>query len=118
MKAFLSLLLLSWFFTLYLPWWSILIPGLLVGAWLCRDAMDGFRNGFFATSLGWIVQAGITSAQNDGILLHRVGEILSGSPSWLVVGMIGLAGGLLGGTAASLGVRIRESLKPAFNSKE
>lgn len=117
MKAFFALLLTTWFFSLYLPWWSIVLPAILIGAWLCPGVLNGFATGFIASGLAWIGQAGITSFRNGGVLIERVGELLSGSPSWVVFLLIGLIAGLLGGTGASLGVQIREKLHPTFISR-
>ena len=97
-----------------LPWWSavVLAFGLCFG-W-AQSGRVGFLAGFAGLGLSWLVPAAWLSFQNNGLLAHRVAQLLplSGSVPVLVLAttlVIGLAGGLAG----LAGRWVREAIAPA-----
>jgi len=108
---FLSALILitAFLLNLFLPWWSVAIPGLIFGYLFSQKAFSSFGWGFLALFLLWGGQALYTHLANDGILTSRIAEMLSlGSPI-LIVLITGILGGLVSGLAALTGSLVRET---------
>lgn len=103
------ILITSFLLNLFLPWWSIAIPGLIFGYWFNLKAMPSFGWGFLALFLLWGGQALYIHLSNDAILSSRIAEMLSlGSPI-LVVVITGLLGGLVSGLATLTGALVKET---------
>lgn len=112
MKAFLALFATGWFFTLFLPWWALVVPGLVIGAWLVADARTALAAGSGGGAMAWMLQASIATLMNDGVLAGRVSSILFGTDApMLLILATGLLGGLLGGSAALVGLQLKRALK-------
>lgn len=103
------ILITAFLLNLFLPWWSVAIPGLIFGYLFNQKAFSSFGWGFLALFLLWGGQALYTHLANDGILTSRIAEMLSlGSPI-LVVLITGILGGLVSGLAALTGSLFRET---------
>ncbi len=79
-----------------------------------QSGRAGFVAGFVGLGLSWLVPAAWLSVQNNGLLAHRVAQLLpmGGSVPVLVLAatlVIGLAGGLAG----LAGRWLREAVAPA-----
>jgi hypothetical protein len=63
--------------------------------------------------LSWLLPAAWLSYQNDGLLAHRVAQLLplGGSVPALVL-LTSLVAGLVGGLAALAGVWLRQAFRP------
>lgn len=113
MRPFLGIFFLCWFFTLFLPWWSVLIPAVLFGAWLLEKSFQAFMIGFSAAGLAWFVQAFYIHLANDAILSTRIAETLSVGSPWILLLITFFIGGILGGLGTLLGVQVKYLLKPS-----
>ena len=84
-----------------LPWWSAVVLAFVVCFGQAQSGRAGFWVGFVGLGLSWLVPAGWLAFQNNGLLAHRVAQLLplGGSPVALVLvasALVGLAGGLAG----------------------
>lgn len=112
MRPFFGIFFLCWFFTLFLPWWSVLIPSVLLGAWLLDKSFYAFLIGFSAAGAAWFVQALYIHIANNAILSTRVAETLSVGSPWVLLLITFVIGGILGGLGTLLGVQCKHMLKP------
>ena len=111
---FLLILLLAALAQLFLPWWVITPLCFLLAAGRGGRGSRAFLAGFLGIGLGWLALAGWLSAQNDGLLAHRMALLLplGGSPTLLVL-VTAVVGGLVGGLAALAGAWTRNAIRPA-----
>jgi len=98
-----SILIIAFLLNLFLPWWSIAIPGLIFGYGFHKKALASFGWGFLALFLLWGGQALYIHIANDGILSTRIAEMLSVGSPMLVVLITGIIGGLVCGPATLTG---------------
>ncbi len=103
------ILISAFLLNLFLPWWSIAIPGLVFGFWFNEKAGPSFVFGFLALFLLWGAQALYIHFANDGILSTRIAEMLSVGSPYLVVLMTGIIGGLVSGLATLTGSLVKET---------
>jgi hypothetical protein len=109
MRAFLLILFFSWLSGLYFPWWSALIPCLLLGAWLLQNPGTAFITGFAAVGLAWLIQALYIHIASDGILTHRIAELMqTGSPA-VVIGITFSIGAVIGGFGTLTGYYFKKA---------
>lgn len=94
---------------LFLPWWSIAIPGLVFGYYFNQKAWPSFGWGFLALFLLWGGHALYIHVANDGILTTRIAEMMQISAPGLVVIITGILGGLVSGLATLTGSLIKET---------
>lgn len=97
-----------------LPWWSAVVMAFAMCFGQAQSGRAGFVAGFVGLGLSWLVPAAWLSVQNNGLLAHRVAQLLpmGGSVPVLVLAatlVIGLAGGLAG----LAGRWLREAVAPA-----
>ena len=95
------------------PWWSMAVVAFIVGLAIAPSGRVAFVAGFVGAGLSWLVPAAWLSYQNDGLLAHRVAQLipLGGSAVALVI-VTGLIAGLVGGLAALAGVWLRGAFRP------
>lgn len=114
MLLFLLILVLAAVAQLFLPWWVITPLCLLLAAWRGPSGGRAFLAGFLGIGLGWLLLAGWLHIQNDGLLSHRVAQLLPlGGQGWLLVVLTAVVGGLVGGLAALAGAWLRRAIAPA-----
>jgi hypothetical protein len=103
---------------LVLPWWSLALVAFLVGLGLALSGGAAFGIGFGGAALSWLLPAVWLNEGNNGLLAHRVAQLLplGGSAAALVLVTAVLAG-LVGGLAALAGSWIRTALQPARTTK-
>lgn len=94
---------------LFLPWWSIAIPGLLLGYQFNLKALPSFGWGFLALFLLWGGQALYIHLANDAILSSRIAEMLQLGSPYLVVIITAVIGGLVSGLATMTGSLVKET---------
>ena len=97
-----------------LPWWSAVMLAFTMCFGQAQSGRAGFLAGFVGLGLSWLVPAAWLAFQNNGLLAHRVAQLLplGGSVPALVLAttlLIGLAGGLAG----LAGRWLREAVAPA-----
>ena len=96
--------LLSYAFGLFLPWWSIMIVGLLVGYFIPQKRIFSFLSVFLGVALFWGLFALFISTSNEHILAKRVSMLVikKDSPILLVM-FTGIIGGISSGISAFTG---------------
>lgn len=112
MRAFLAILFFSWFLTLFLPWWGIVVPCLIFGAWLIESGVRAFLIGFFAGGLAWFLQALYIDIANESILSTRIAEMMGVGSHWIILLATFVIAALLGGFATLTGYFLKAVLKP------
>lgn len=108
-----AIIILAFILNLFLPWWSIAIPGLLFGYSFRKKIAGSFGWGFLALFLLWGAQALYIHIANDGILSTRIAEMLGVGSPYLVVLITAVLGGLVSGLATMTGALANQK-KSAF----
>ena len=100
-----------------LPWWSLAVVAFVVAMALAPSGKVGFWASFVGAALSWLVPAAWLAYQNDGLLVHRVAQLLplGGSPVALVL-VASVIAGLAGGLAGLAGVWLRLAFRPATSA--
>ncbi|MDZ7721002.1 MAG: hypothetical protein U5K72_19435 [Balneolaceae bacterium] len=112
MRAFIAILFFSWLLTLFLPWWGIIIPGLIFGAWLLQGGLQAFLTGFLACGLAWFLQALYIDLANESILSTRIAEMMGVGSHWIILLATFSVAALTGGIATLSGYLVKAVLKP------
>ena len=99
----LTIIVLAFILNLFLPWWSIAIPGLLFGYSYRKSAAASFGWGFLALFVLWGGQALYIHFANDGILSTRIAEMLGVGSPFIVILATAILGGLVSGLATLTG---------------
>ena len=94
------------------PWWGFAITSLLVAVLVHQKAGKAFLAGFLGIFLLWAGLAWWIDMKNNGILSHKIAQILplSGNSLLLII-ITGIVGGLVAGFAAMSGSYLRASSK-------
>jgi hypothetical protein len=110
MRSFAAILFFTWLLNLFLPWWSALLPAVIIGMWLLESSLRAFLIGLTAGGLAWIIQALYVHIANDGILTGRIAEVLQVGSPVIVLLLTFLAGGLISGFGTLFGYQLRRSV--------
>ena len=105
----LLILITAFLLNLILPWWSIAIPGLILGYFFKKGSGVSFLWGFLGVFLLWAGQATYIHLANDGILSTRIANMLGVGSPWLVILVTGVIGGLVSGMATLTGSLLEPS---------
>ncbi|GAA4044818.1 hypothetical protein GCM10022409_33610 [Hymenobacter glaciei] len=84
-----------------LPWWTAVVLAFGIGFGQAQSGKAAFWVGFVGLGLSWLLPAAWLAVQNNGLLAHRVAQLLplgGSAPALVLVAtlVIGLAGGLAG----------------------
>ncbi|MFO7845639.1 MAG: hypothetical protein R6V27_03685 [Balneolaceae bacterium] len=112
LKNFFVLFISFWIVTLFLPWWSLVIPAVFLGAVFFQSSLRAFTLGFLSLAAAWLFQVMYVDILNDSILSSRIADMTGLGQSWMIIGTTVLLGGLLGGTGTLFGSQIRAVLRP------
>jgi len=112
MRNFILLFFSFWIVSLFLPWWTLLIPAVILGAALFDHSLAAFLLGFVSLFAAWAVQVLYIDIANESILSGRIAEMLGVGQSWIVILITASIGGLIGGMGTLLGSQIRQLLRP------
>ncbi|MFD2719013.1 hypothetical protein ACFST9_09820 [Hymenobacter monticola] len=95
-----------------LPWWSLAVVTFVVGLAIAPTGRVAFWTGFAGAALSWVLPAAWLAYQNEGLLAHRMAQLLplGGSVAALVL-VAGLVAGLAGGLAALAGAWLRQAFQ-------
>ncbi len=111
MKFFVSILLiavLSFISGLFLPWWGIAIDAFLVAIIIPQRSYMAFFSGFLGVFLLWAGLAWWIDMKNNGVLSHKMANVLPlGGNYLLVILASGLVGGLVAAFASLSGSYLR-----------
>lgn len=103
MMLIILIALLAWVLGLFLPWWSLALPCILLGAWHGKSGGRSFIYGFLGIALLWLIQSLFIHVGNAGVLTNRIGELLSLPDPILVIVISVFIGGLAGGMSTMTG---------------
>lgn len=104
----LCIALTAWLLSLVFPWWSLAIPGLVLGAILGKSGRHAFAYGFLGIGGLWLIQSLIAHISSDGILTERISNLFNLPHPWLAIGITILIGGLAGGFTTLTGYYFSE----------
>ena len=99
----------AWILGLFLPWWSLAIPCLILGAWLGKSGGRSFMYGFTGIALLWLLQSIFIHFANGGILTARIAELFSLPDPVLVMLLTAIVGGIAGGLSTLAGFYFSEA---------
>lgn len=101
---FIITIVLAAVFSEFLPWWSVMVAGLLTGLFIPLKKAAVFVVPFLAVALFWIVYAYSLSNANDFTLAKKIAVLLplDGNVNLLLL-ITGIVGGLAAGVAAIFG---------------
>ncbi|WP_305982445.1 hypothetical protein [Roseivirga thermotolerans] len=105
---FILTLVLGITFSMFLPWWAVMLSGFISGAIVRLRKAAVFFVPFLAIALFWIVNAWLLSNPNDFILARKIATLffLNGNVVLLLL-ITGLLGGIAAGVAAVFGNQCR-----------
>jgi len=106
----LAIALLSFFLTLFLPWWLMPIVAYAIAAFTGLRPGRAFSAGFFAILLLWAVLLLRADFNNGGLLSQRMGGLFHLPYRYLFLAVNILFGALIGGLAAWSGALVRRAL--------
>ena len=94
------------------PWWGFAITSFLVAVLVHQKGGKAFLSGFLGIFLLWAGLAFWMDTKNNGILSHKIAQILPlNGNSLLLILITGVVGGLVAGFAAMSGSYLRASAK-------
>ena len=97
---------------LYFPWWSIAVVCFLVSVLINQRAGAAWLCGFLAMFLLWGGLAFWISNTNNHILAHRISHlVLKKDDPFMLIGLTGLIGAVVGGFASLAGSLLRKPVK-------
>jgi len=100
----------GWFTAPFLPWWRVLVFGLLGGLLFAGGLKKWvFLAGFFGGMFLWGLHASYLSGLNGGILGERIGGLFGGIGATGAIVLTAVLGGLYGGLGAWTGKLVRGS---------
>ncbi len=110
--SFMATLVLAALLSLVLPWWSVMIAGLISSYLIPLKKAAVFFVPFLAIFLFWGVYAFVLSSANDFTLAKKVSELLQigGNPYTLIL-LTGVLGGLAAGISGILGNQVAGFVK-------
>jgi hypothetical protein len=100
----LSALLCAYFFEI---WWLYVIPIFMLGFLNSNEKFKAFRAGFLAVFIPWLIYILLINNRNDGILAARVAALFKHVPSFILILVCSLLGGILGAWSSFAGHLLR-----------
>ncbi|MDZ4678831.1 MAG: hypothetical protein SH848_17360 [Saprospiraceae bacterium] len=98
----------GWYTATLLPWWRVLVLGLLGGLFFADGLKKWvFAAGFLGGMLLWGLHASYLSGLNGGILGERIGGLFGGIGATGAIVLTAVLGGLYGGLGAWTGKLVR-----------
>lgn len=99
----------AWILGLFLPWWSLAVPCIIVGAGFGNKGSRSFLYGFLGIGILWFIQTLVIHSANDGILTMRIAELFFLPHPLLVIVVPVLIGGLAGGFSTLTGYWFKQA---------
>lgn len=106
----LAVILLATLLHLLLPWYSIVLAGLAVGAMSSQKSTTLFMAGLLGGIILWGGYALYTNMANDSLLATRLGQTFGGLSPLGMVAVTAVVGGLYAGLGAMVGNLARQWL--------
>ena len=102
----LAILIISFVFELFLPWWSIAVAGFIVGCSI--RARFSFLNGFMAIVVLWLSRILIFKHSAATPLIEKVARIFTLPSHNVLIVITILIGGIVGGMGTLTGSLLRK----------
>ena len=112
MRNFILLFFTFWIVSLFLPWWTLFIPAIVLGAVFFERSFQAFLIGFFSLFAAWAIQVIYIDIANESILSGRIAEMIGVNQGWIVILITSFIGGLIGGMGTMLGSQFRQLVRP------
>ena len=112
MKLFIRLFiiaLLSYYLSMFMPWWIIGVIGFVVGLVLPGSSINAFISGFLGAGLVWMATAWKLDADNESAFSTIILEIIPLGDPITLIAATGLIGGLCGGLSTTTGSLFRQN---------
>ena len=105
-------ILLAFTFSVFLPWWSIMLASFISSLLISLEKIMVFLIPFFAVFIYWAVYSYLLSSSNDFILARKISELVNigGSPYLLIIFSAAI-GGISSGASAIFANQIKINLK-------
>lgn len=101
---FLASLLLSLLFCYFLPWWSVIVVGMVVSIMIPLKKAAVFFSPFLGVFICWSIYGFALSSINDLILAKKIAELFQMNKyHYLMFAVTGLVGGLAAGMGGLCG---------------
>ena len=107
-----SIIVLGFAVQSFLPWWSIVLVAVIIGAAFKFSSLQSYLIGFLGVSLLWGIYATFLNNANDGILAEKIGVLFGDLGVTQLIIVTALLGGIIGGLGALTGKLGRGLLKP------
>ncbi|MEX0773468.1 MAG: hypothetical protein WD038_09890 [Balneolales bacterium] len=108
--AWLYILLLALVLQLFMPWWSVALASVILGAGLGQKSTHAFLAGFYGIGLLWLSASSYIHFANDGILSGRVATMMGLPNAFSIILVTVLVGAMVGGLASLTGFLLKDLL--------
>ena len=102
-----SIGLLAYFLPFYMPWWIVIVSGLIVGLMLPGNGWNLFNAGFLGAGLVWLGLALNLDYQTNSIMTGHMIQLIGLEDKLILLLLSGLIGGLGAGFGALTGSSFR-----------
>lgn len=98
-------------FSMFLPWWHIMVAGVLTGYLLPLKKIKAFLIPFLAVFIIWMMHTFWLSYANDFILANKIAVLLqlNGNP-YMLIFVTAIIGGLAAGISGVFGNQLKQIL--------
>ncbi len=101
------------------PWWCIAIAPFLINIIIKTKGFSAFFSGFFGIFCLWLLQAFLTNAMSEGLLIQGMSEILPTQGNVMILmAFTATIGGLVGALSAYAGNALRNILFATQSNKK
>ena len=117
MKLLLRIILiisLTYFASMYAPWWIIIVISFLVSFVLYGNGFNNFISGFLGGGILWLCLAWYLDFSTNSILSEKIVQLTPFEDPFMLI----MSTGLIGGLAAGLGAITGNSFRLLFVKKK
>ena len=107
-KQALLMMVFCFLLQLWLPWWTLVIPCLLISLVSSRSGLGAFFAGFLGIGILWLTYSLYIDWTTSSMLSQKVAMIFPGKSVWVIRGITALIGGLTGGFASMSGYSLKQ----------